>query len=109
MSGFGVSKFKIRFSGSQRADSGPSAKVLQLGNAIFQIIAPKGTYQEDAYDARQQFVDLFRDWRSPDGKLMVLGFNDYKNEVSANTGTGQPGYLQLNVQFNWRSYRPTNS
>jgi hypothetical protein len=70
---------------------------IQLGIATLQIIAPAGTYMDDAYDVRQTFEDLFRSWRSTDGALKVY-------EV-LNTVVTQNGYGQINCTIKWRSER----
>lgn len=94
---------------SERIEQGPSANEEQVGIAMFRIIAPAGTYLDDAYAARAQFVELFRDWRSEDKALSVLGFMDSKTNVPKDDTTKEPAYLRLDVQFSWRSRRPRQS
>lgn len=95
--------------GSDRVERGPSAMIEQVGIAMFRIIVPAGTYLEDAYEARAKFVELFRDWRSDDKALTVLGFMDSKKNVKADPTTKEPAYVALDVQFSWISRRPRQS
>ncbi|KQN28102.1 hypothetical protein ASF00_09340 [Sphingomonas sp. Leaf34] len=69
----------------------------QLGTAVFQIIAPKETWTDDADALRDQFLALFRRWRSPDHCLRV-----YKMESSK---PRQDDCYQLNCKVFWESYR----
>lgn len=69
----------------------------QLGTATLQIIAPKESWTDDADALRDQFLNLFRRWRSEDGALRV-----YKLDVRK---PKQDDCYQINCVVFWESYR----
>jgi hypothetical protein len=69
----------------------------QLGTATLQIIAPKETWTDEADALRDEFLALFRRWRSPDHALRV-----YKLDVRK---PKQDDCYQINCIVFWESYR----
>lgn len=69
----------------------------QLGTATFQIIAPKETWTDEADALRDEFLNVFRRWRSADGALRV-----YKMDVRK---PKQADCYQINCVIYWESYR----
>jgi hypothetical protein len=71
--------------------------MIQLGVAYFQIIAPLETWTDEAHDLRDQFLNLFRNWRSEDRCLQVykLGVDKPPNKTA----------YQINCKVFWRSHR----
>lgn len=69
----------------------------QLGTATLQIIAPKEQWTDDADALRDEYLNVFRRWRSADGNLRV-----YKMEVSK---PRRDDCYQINCKVFWESYR----
>ena len=96
-------RFVVAPGASRRRTVGPSAIYTQLGRVILKVTVPQGTYDASAYALRDQFADLFRDWRSPDRKL-VCGTID-NDQIEHGSDSSQPGSLELICSIAWRSDR----
>jgi hypothetical protein len=89
------SRWQIEAGASQLVQSNNTHH--QLGTATFQIIAPRETYTDGADALRDEFLALFRRWRSDDHALRV-----YKLDVRK---PKQDDCYQINCVVFWESYR----
>ena len=90
-------RFTILPGDSQMDATGTIPTYQQLGTAVLQVFAPKGTGLSAAREIRDQFIAAFRNWTSPDGHCHTYRVN--------NNVVEQDAYVQLNVTVFWESLR----
>jgi len=90
-------RYSVSFGDRFRAELGDDPHYTQLGGVYLQVFVPKklGISAGDALV--EKFVNLFCDWRSPDGALLIGRLTQNRSETD--------DYYQVTLRYSFESLR----